>query len=51
MIKEEQVYFWRLKWQYIIKYDKANEFKKELSAISLSSIKQIENFMENNNAS
>ena len=30
---------------------KRMEFKKELSAISLSSIKQIENFMENNNAS
>ena len=30
---------------------KRMEFKKELNAISLSSIKQIENFMENNNAS
>ena len=28
---------------------KRMEFKKELSAIPLSSIKQIENFMENNN--
>ena len=30
---------------------KRMEFKKELSAISLSSIKQIETFMEDNNAS
>ncbi len=30
---------------------KRMKFNKELSAISLSSIKQIENFMENNNAS
>jgi len=30
---------------------KRMEFKKELSSISLSSIKQIETFMEDNNAS